>query len=291
MNPSSLLERWQLIQAINADPELSASAKTVAVALLGFVNSKTGECYPALEKIMARCHVSKATAVRATQALESRRWVMIERDAGGDRESNRYYFAFDRIRGGSPQTAATSVAHGADEVHSIKFEPCADVHGVKSKPSMVSNFPVHGVKSELELEEANSITGTQESLFGDEQLPGDSPFDFGIWWEREFWLHYPLQVDEIAAKRLCLATIEGRRGDGLRATPEELVAGVLRFAFAMTGREHKHILYPTKWLQNGRWTDRYGERAGTGTARMSASEEAVWRAGEEMAARSKRAVG
>ena len=56
MNLSNLVERWQLVQAINADPALTASAKIVAVSLMGFVNSKTGECFPSFEKIAASCH-------------------------------------------------------------------------------------------------------------------------------------------------------------------------------------------------------------------------------------------
>src|ERR1700730_8244582 len=148
MNASSLLERWQLIQAINAAPELSATAVKIAVSLMGFVNSTTGACYPNFEKIMAACHVSKATVVRATQMLESRGWVAIERDVGGDRESNRYHFAFDRIREGRRAVAVPKAPDIADgpEIHGIKIEPCSDVHGVKSEPSTVSNFSVHGLK-------------------------------------------------------------------------------------------------------------------------------------------------
>ena len=50
------------------------------------------------EKIAACCHVSKRTVATATYDLERRKWVKIVRDEGGDRESNRYFFAFDRIR-------------------------------------------------------------------------------------------------------------------------------------------------------------------------------------------------
>jgi hypothetical protein len=288
MNPSSLLERWQLVQAIISDPGLSASAKTVAVALLGFVNSRSGECYPALETIMAHSQVSKATAVRATKALESQGWVRIERDPGGDRETNRYHFAFNRIRGGSAHTTASDEAPGADEFHGIKFKPCDGVHGVKSEPSMASNFPVHGVKSEPELGEDNSFTRTQESLFGEGGLPEAPAFDFEGWFEQEWWPQYPLKVEKVAAKKTAKAIIEGRRSDGLKATPNELLTGVLRYAAAMTGKSPKYIKYPAGWLNSGRWTD---EHSDPGARRASASEEAVWRAGEEMTAHNKRAAG
>jgi Helix-turn-helix domain len=295
MNPSTLLERWLLIQALNADPKLSASAKSVALALMGFVNSKTGECFPPFEKIAARCHVSKRTVARATRELERRGWVRIKRDEGGDRKPNRYHFAFDRIRGSSEAfkpSEAPAESGGESTVHGENLSPCSEVPGAKSAPSMVPKPTVHGAKlaPELELEEGNSIKRAQDSLFDADQLP-DSPFDFESWWKQKFWPQYPLQVDEIAAKELCRATIEGRRGDGLKATPDELVAGELRFAAAMTGRDQRYIMHPTTWLEKGRWNDKYGERAGFGGRRASASTEAVWRAGAAMAAGNKKAAG
>jgi hypothetical protein len=69
-NPSTLAERMDLLHAINANPELSASAVAVALALMSFVNSKTGECFPTFERIAERCHVSKRTVATAAQDLE-----------------------------------------------------------------------------------------------------------------------------------------------------------------------------------------------------------------------------
>jgi len=291
MNPSNLVERWQLVQAINADSELKGSALKVAVALMGFVNSQTGECYPTFEKIMAACHVSKATVVRATQTLESRGWVAIERDVGGDRESNRYHFAFDRIReGGSRALAVPEAPDVADgpEIHGIKIEPCSDVHGVKSEPSTVSNFSVHGLKMTPELEEDNSIKETQESLFGEEGLQEGKPFDLEAWFEQQWWPQYPLKVEKIAAKKLIRAIIEGRCRDGLKATPQELLAGVMRYAAAMTGKERRYIKHPTTWLNKGCWTDEHAEPAGF-DGRAAARTEAVWSAINTMPARNRRA--
>jgi hypothetical protein len=162
-NPSTLPERMDLIQAINADPELSASAVAVAVALMSFVNSKTGECFPAFEDIMARCHVSKKTVATATQHLEHRGWVAIERDGGGDREANRYHFAFDRVRKGGAIAAAPSEGPTSGAFHGETFTPCSDVHGAKSTSSMVQNQPFHGENFTPVLQEDNSLKGTQDA--------------------------------------------------------------------------------------------------------------------------------
>ena len=156
-NPSTLAERMDLIQAINADPNLSASAVAVAVAVMSFVNSKTGECYPPFEQIVARCHVSKRTVSTVTQELECRGWVTIERDEGGDREANRYHFAFDRVRKDG------SAGRPASDFHGEKFTPCSMFHSANSSASMVQNPRVHGENSAPILQEDNSLRGTQDA--------------------------------------------------------------------------------------------------------------------------------
>jgi hypothetical protein len=48
---------------------------------------------------------------------------------------------------------------------------------------------------------------------------------------------YPRKVEKIEAKKLTRAIIEGRRRDGFKATPQELLAGVIRYAAVMTGKD------------------------------------------------------
>ncbi|MGA8650412.1 MAG: helix-turn-helix domain-containing protein [Xanthobacteraceae bacterium] len=172
-NPSTLAERMDLIQAINADPELSASAVVVAVALMRFVNSKTGECYPTFESIAERCHVSKRTVATAVQDLERRGWVVIERDYGGDREANRYHFAFDRIRKGDLVRGAGLEASVSGKFHGENFAPCSEVHGANSSSNMVQNPPIHGEKFAPILQEDNSHEETQEAANAAPQSTAD----------------------------------------------------------------------------------------------------------------------
>jgi hypothetical protein len=156
-NPSTLAERMDLIQAINADPELSASAVVVAVALMSFANSKTGECFPTFQKIASRCCVSERTVATATRELERGGWVAIGRDEGGDREANRYHFAFDRVRKGGPGTPSLGEFHGEN------FAPCSGAHSAKSASGMVQNPPVHDENFAPVLQEDNSVKGTPDA--------------------------------------------------------------------------------------------------------------------------------
>jgi hypothetical protein len=284
----SPVDRLRMLDAILKNRNYTATEKNVAAYLLARQNSKHGQCDPAYGTIARDLGIEKRSAMRAVKAIEAAGDLAIEsrqNGAGGD-TSNQFNFAFDKI--------GTVPAPDAGSDSGSNKPSCPDdpgvtppsVHGVILPVTAAPLPPVTALSPKQG--KRNKERGTQESLFVDSRMP---LFDFKTWWEREFWPHCPLKVDEIAAKKLCRATIEGRRSDGLKATPDELVNGVLRFAAAMTGREDRYIMSPTKWLKNGRWTDRYGERTGPGAGRLSASEEAVWRAGEEMAARSKRAAG
>jgi hypothetical protein len=92
-------------------------------------------------------------------------------------------------------------------------------------------------------------------LFEEQDLPKRPPFEFETWFEERWWPQYPLQVEKVAAKKLARATIEGRRGDKAKATPDELLTGVMRYAAEKTGQNPKYIKHPTTWLQKGCWTD------------------------------------
>jgi hypothetical protein len=95
-------------------------------------------------------------------------------------------------------------------------------------------------------------------------------------------------VEKIEAKKLTRAIIEGRRRDGLKATPQELLAGVIRYAAVMTGKDPRYVKHPTTWLNKGCWTDEHAEPGGFG-GRASASTNAVWSAIDAMPARNRRA--
>jgi hypothetical protein len=81
---------------------------------------------------------------------------------------------------------------------------------------------------------------------------------------------------------------QGRRRDGLKATPQELLAGVIRYAAVMTGKDPRYVKHPTTWLNKGCWTDEHAEPGGFG-GRASASTNAVWSAIDAMPARNRRA--
>jgi Helix-turn-helix domain len=122
MNRSTFHERHMLLEAICADPTLPGNALKVAMTLMAFVNADTGNCYPAQRTVEDRCHLSRNTINAMCRALENRGWLRIERDVGGDKQANRYHFAFYRVREGGDH-CGYSLLLGSDKLCIVPKSP------------------------------------------------------------------------------------------------------------------------------------------------------------------------
>lgn len=71
----------------------------------------------------------------------------------------------------------------------------------------------------------------------------------------EFWRHYPRgrKTAKADARRKFIAIVTGKHRD-LAATPEQLIAGAMRYAAAM-GDHHPYVKMPSTWLNGGCWED------------------------------------
>jgi len=101
----SLLDKWLLLQAIVADPNLSSTAKVVAGVLLYCLNCKTGKCCPSLAYLAVRIgkkREKRRVISAAIAQLRQRGWVTSLPRRG----SSYYYFAFDRLKDGVQEIAS-----------------------------------------------------------------------------------------------------------------------------------------------------------------------------------------
>jgi len=207
-----------------------------------------------------------------------------------EREGGDHY-GFMLLYGRGAHRAADALGNGADgSFCGSTFEPLTvvcDSAVAQNLTAVAQNLTISGSKIEPELKEINLQNRTQDSLFGEGQLPEQPPFDFDAWFEQEWWPQYPRKVEKAAAKKLAKTTIEGRRSDGFKATPDQLMAGVMRYAALMMGKDEQYIKHPTTWLNKACWLDEHGGRASP----SSASTKAVWAAGEALAARGRRVAG
>jgi len=71
----------------------------------------------------------------------------------------------------------------------------------------------------------------------------------------EFWRQYPRgrKTAKADARRKFRAIVAGKHKD-LQATPEQLIAGAMRYAQAM-GDGHQYVKMPSTWLNGGCWED------------------------------------
>lgn len=92
-----LLDIHLMCLAMAADDTLNASAVRVGVALLGFLNRKTGRCDPALATLGEAAGMKRSATWEAVTALEKAGWLTAE-GAGGRARGNAYTFAFERVK-------------------------------------------------------------------------------------------------------------------------------------------------------------------------------------------------
>src|SRR3712207_1937645 len=105
MKGRALLDKWQMLQAIIADPELSARAKVVAAKLLDHANAKTGRCDPSYARIAKGTGVTRRNAIAAVKDLEAAGWLVIAHRGGNDAKgccfkSNGFRFNWARFQDG-----------------------------------------------------------------------------------------------------------------------------------------------------------------------------------------------
>ena len=86
---NSLLDKWQLLGAVNADPDLPPSAKSTAYFLLNHYNLTSGRCDPSLKGLAEQVGVSVKTITTAIDALAAGGY--FERSRGGGRERTTYF--------------------------------------------------------------------------------------------------------------------------------------------------------------------------------------------------------
>lgn len=252
-NGTTLLKKWELLQAITADPALSLVAKVIAARLLDHHNNQTGQCSPAYETLARGAGLERRSAIRAVKELEGAGWLRVHRVSGGASDAakgfvtNSFVIDFSRADRVAPpvtdQTLPPSVQPDTPPSASsdtplgdwLDTPPgdSPDTPGVtnQSPPGVSDQSPKH-----LKLE-----TGK-----GNRESP-PTPSRFDEWWET-----YPRRDGKIAARKVYDRTIKQGLG-----SHDELMAGARRYADARAGQDPKFTKLPTTWLNGGHWADEH----------------------------------
>jgi hypothetical protein len=131
--------KFALILAILADEEISASAKTVATALLlKFQNTKTGRCNPSIASIATAVGRQRRAIFLSIDELRTRGWLVVEGSKGGaPGTTNSFKFNRQRVSQTTSVTGAiydtpTGVVNDTGVVE--RTEGCRPLHTNQEEP-------------------------------------------------------------------------------------------------------------------------------------------------------------
>ena len=246
--------------------DLSDRAKVVGTRLALHHNDKTGRCDPSLDRLVAGVSKARSGVHAALVELAEGGWIEIESRGreGGGRGTNVYRLRFtDRV-----SEQAAEEGPNVREVGPLPDEQTSDFEGAKVREVGPLNVREVGPEPRIYNQEGEpkGFPPTPHDSADPPGSPSPNTDDEGF---TDFWQHCPRKVEEAAARRQYLHIV--RKGI---ATPGELLAGIIRYAAAVEGREARYIKHPTRWLKAGCWTDEpeLPPKAAGGRQRTSLSE-------------------
>ena len=209
----------------------------------------------------------------ATNVLEDRGWLTIERSVGGNPKAshhgvtNSFRFDFDRKEGGLSGIASETPS-GVSRVKQGGIE--------NETPRGVENETPRGITSDTQTQEeehgnkntGREYTGEAAPPPGAKTPPPDvldpkkedamvtsvseeitSEQDDAFVSFEEFWKCYPRKVKQKAAR----AAWDKALKDG--HSPQEIVLGAMRFAQERDGEQIKFTPHPATWINDQRWLE------------------------------------
>ncbi|TXN81953.1 helix-turn-helix domain-containing protein [Methylobacterium sp. WL8] len=238
MSAVTLLQKWQLLQAVIADASLSQTAKLVAARLLYHHSSQTGRCFPSYQTLADGVALKRRAVINAVQELEAGGWISVNQVKGGAAAGpNRYAtntFLIDFARADQPASTVHGGAPSTVQQDALLHE---DNSARQCTPPVHDGAPstVHG---------GAPYSGKDTGKGNREETPS-SPSDFD-----RFWQAYPRKVGKDAAKVAFAKVVKIRK-----ATAAELIEGAGRLAAEKAGEDPKFTKYPAGWLNAGHWAD------------------------------------
>lgn len=257
-NGLSLGEKADLTQTMLRDPQIRPSSRAVGIALLGFLNGQSGECFPSYSTLARAACLKRRATINAIRDLEARGWVTVHRVSGGASKqpkgwvTNRFLVHAPEhvdvlgetatpVHGDAPGPGAPACT---TPVHEDALPP---VHG-DAPP------PVHrGAPKPMNIKPVNmnpgDISPATPQPRPSKAGPSEAEIDhaFVDWWPR-----YPKHVDKLGARRRFGSVLKARS-----ATAEQLNAGadLYRRQCEARGTDRRYIKSPEVWLNKGCWTD------------------------------------
>lgn len=246
--------------AWDAPAEMPSGVLFVLVVLGDHGNDHSGEdwsCYPSVERIMRRTHLSRATVERHLSWLFTEGWISRERKVRKDGRLGIYEYVLHRDEGvRADLKAARARADDEAEVDAEDGEPCVSLqHGpcvsVQHGPcvNLDETMPQNEGKPCLNLQHQEPLV---EPL-GEPKTSGREPGDEGF---EEAWAAFPEFLQARSSPPAARAAFAKACQE---VEADRLVAAIQRFT--AVDRDVKRHVGPSlqRWLADERWRYWLGE--------------------------------
>jgi hypothetical protein len=264
-------DRFRWWDTLAADPEMPPGAFLVGYAIATSLKRNSGtralvsaandpddvvcEAWIGAGEIANRISMSTGTVFSMMRKLEEHGYIFVDKGKAGSGHAHHYRLV-EKVSGltNNSQRADHSKDHRAD--HSEKPNGQRADH---SSPKKVSGLTIKGqpadmnpllpLKETIEDREDSSRldvgkeVGRRSRMNPDADTENDANFE-------DWYRQYPKKVAKAAALKAYRAVITKKL-----ATPEELLAGAMRYAAERSGQDPKYTKHPSTWLQGGCWAD------------------------------------
>lgn len=234
---------------------LDATTKIVALRLADFADDDGGSIYPSVPRVARDCGLGERSVQGALRRLQNDGVLVMVREADFSRRLAREY-AFNlavletmTVPDDDRRSTCTGAADApVQEMHrrTTCTPPVQQMH-----PTGAPRAPQPSENPSVEPSEENHSVNRPDDLFGeaagepasDQRHEPDVDALFAGWWET-----VPKKVAKGAALRAYRAALKN-------ATPDELLAGIRRYAAEVAGRDPQFTKHPATWLNGRCWLD------------------------------------
>jgi hypothetical protein len=250
------------LNQINSDRGMiTATAFRLAFTIGQYINRGTLEAWPGQDTLAGIIGVTERTVRNALAELVARGHLDVT-PGHGPENPNRYRWRIknENEDGAEMRKQASSFKEGNEETGFLFSEPNEEIsdtkRGKKFPHKRGSQFPPNHLSkpSDEPSEEIDSLGGVVDPKQGRRERKDQDEIDTAF---EQWWKQVPRKVAKAGAAKIFRRIIE--KGE---ATPEELTAGVLRYAAEVANREERYIAHPSTWLAQARWGDEPSRPAG-----------------------------
>ncbi len=200
--------------------DMPSSVKLVAVRLADYANDDGSNVYPGVERLADECGISQRSVQRHLRHFENLGILVVVANAGGGR-GRATEFRIDVER----------VTQLCRPLKNKRVTPRAQ--RVTTETERVTTATVKGDTHVTPLVKEPSREPSGDNLTRD---------------FREFYAAFPRKIGPDDAEK-------AYRVARKRASHDEIMAGTIRFAASVQGKDPQYIKTPGPWLRAGRWAD------------------------------------